>query len=54
MDFPFKPSAAEFEDLKYKSVPLNIEDKEEPAKEPKLKSLFSRLIKKKNKEEKIE
>lgn len=54
MDFPFKPSAAEIEDLKYKSVPLNIEDKEEPAKEPKLKSLFSRLIKKKNKEEKIE
>jgi hypothetical protein len=54
MDLPLKPSAAEIEDLKYKSVPLSIEDKEEPAKEPKLKSLFSRLIKKKDKEEKIE
>jgi hypothetical protein len=54
MDLPLKPSAAEIEDLKYKSVPLSIEDKEEPVKEPKLKSLFSRLIKKKDKEERIE
>jgi len=54
MDLPLKSSAAEIEDLKYNSVPLVIEDKEEPVKEPKLKSLFSRLIKKKDKEERIE
>jgi hypothetical protein len=53
-DLPLESSAAEIEDLKYRSVPLNIADKEEPAKEPKLKSLFSRLIKKKDKGEKIE
>jgi len=54
MDLPLKPSAAEIEDLKYKSVPLSIEDKEEPVKESRLKSLFSRLIRQKDKEERIE
>jgi hypothetical protein len=54
MDLPMKSSATEIEDLKYKSVPLSVEEKEEPVKEPKLKSLFSRLKKKKDKEERIE
>jgi hypothetical protein len=54
MDMPMKPSPSEIEDLKYKSVPLSIEEKGEPVKEAKLKSLFSRLKKKKDKEESIE
>lgn len=54
VDLAVKPPSSEISDLKYDSVPLDSNEKEEPAKEPKLKSLFSKLLKKKEKDEKIE
>lgn len=54
IDFASKPPSPEIGDLKYDSVPLSADEKEEPVKEPKLKSIFSKLLKKKEKDQNIE
>jgi hypothetical protein len=54
VDLSVKPPSSEITDLKYDSVPLNSDEKEELVKEPKLKSFISKLLKKKDKEDKIE